>query len=164
MNLIWENPTKKWGTIIQRRIERSWENLFPSGEKISHAKYLGKTQNQNIIDCPSPIIVLETRGILTLDVFEKLAERIRGMTSSPSMNLPAITCAASLAHHSLLGFVGQVRLGDVDLTSVPAEHLVSLASSARGGVVIKNVSGCDLVTILDNVKGMWVKTIIQSRQ
>ena len=59
---------------------------------------------------------------------------------------------------------GKIRLGDVDLTSVPAEHLVSLASSAKGGVVIKNVSGCDLVTILDNVKGMWVKTIIQSRQ
>ena len=52
LNLIWENPTKKWGTIIQRRIEKCWENLFPSGEKISHAKYLGKTQNQNIIDCP----------------------------------------------------------------------------------------------------------------
>ena len=32
MNLIWENPTKKWGSIINRRIQRSWENLLPSDE------------------------------------------------------------------------------------------------------------------------------------
>ena len=42
MNKIWENPTKKWGTIIQRRIERSWENHLPSDEKISRAKFLGE--------------------------------------------------------------------------------------------------------------------------
>ena len=54
MNKIWENPTKKWGTIIQRRIERSWERIivskdydydydydYPSDEKISQAKMLG---------------------------------------------------------------------------------------------------------------------------
>ena len=43
MNKIWENPTKKWGTIIQRRIERSWGNqdYCPSDEKISQAKLLG---------------------------------------------------------------------------------------------------------------------------
>ena len=44
MNKIWENPTKKWGTIIQRRIERSWgnKNYYPSYEKITQAKLLGK--------------------------------------------------------------------------------------------------------------------------
>ena len=43
MNKIWENPTKKWGTVIQQRIERSWgpEN-FPSDEKITYAQSLGK--------------------------------------------------------------------------------------------------------------------------
>ena len=55
MNKIWENPTKKWGTIIQRRIERSWDiqNNYPSDDKISQAKLLGKHRNQkDIIDCP----------------------------------------------------------------------------------------------------------------
>ena len=50
MNKIWENPTKKWGTIIQRRIERIWDdqNYYPSDEKISKAKMLGKcTQTQH---------------------------------------------------------------------------------------------------------------------
>ena len=42
MNKIWENPTKKWGTIIQRRIERSWRRFLPSDEKITQAKLLGE--------------------------------------------------------------------------------------------------------------------------
>ena len=37
---------------------------------------------------------------------------------------------------------------DVDLTSVPAEHL---ASNMTWRVFIENVRGCGLVTILDNV-------------
>ena len=43
-------------------------------------------------------------------------------------------------------------LWNVDLTSVPAEHLASLASSVTRMVTIENISGCNLVTILDNVK------------
>ena len=35
-------PSKKWGPIIQRRIEKSWLNLLPSAERISYAKSLGK--------------------------------------------------------------------------------------------------------------------------
>ena len=42
MNKIWENPTKKWGTVIQRRIERSYPENFPSDKKITYAKLLGK--------------------------------------------------------------------------------------------------------------------------
>ena len=44
MNKIWDNPTKKWGTIIQRRIERSWErqDYYPSDDEIYQAKLLGK--------------------------------------------------------------------------------------------------------------------------
>ena len=47
---IWENPTKEWGEIIQRRIQRSWRYLLPSDEKISQkisqAKMLGKNKIQ----------------------------------------------------------------------------------------------------------------------
>ena len=44
MNKIWENPAKKWGTIMQRRIQRSWEdkNYYPPDKQISWAKLLGK--------------------------------------------------------------------------------------------------------------------------
>ena len=37
--------------------------------------------------------------------------------------LPEITTAASLAHHGLLRSVEDMWLEDVDLASVPAEHL-----------------------------------------
>ena len=49
MNKIWENPTKQWGTIIQRRIQKSWEDryYYPSDEKISQAKLLGKQALRN---------------------------------------------------------------------------------------------------------------------
>ena len=48
MNKIWENPTKKWGTIIQRRIERCWDiqNNYPPDKMIFRAKMLGKQRIQ----------------------------------------------------------------------------------------------------------------------
>ena len=64
-------------------------------------------------------------------MIESLAERARkGLEEEyGKSNLPEITCAASLAHHGLLGSVEEMSLCDVDLTSVPAEHLASLFSS-----------------------------------
>ena len=101
-------------------------------------------------------IVLETRGIITPDVFKSLEERVRekicfASFSRCTSNLPVITCAASMAHRGLLGSVKDMGTRDVDLTSVPAEHLASLASNMTGRVFLENVRGCGLVTILDNV-------------
>ena len=61
--------------------------------------------------------------------------------------LPEITTAASLAHHGLLRSVEDMWLYDVDLASVPAEHLASLASIVTGSIDIKNVT-CDLSNLL----------------
>ena len=107
-------------------------------------------------------IVLETRGILSLSVFESLAERVRGMLWDVWSNVSLITCASSLANHGLLGSVAWMRLEDVDLTSVPTEPLASLASSVTRRVLIENVSGCGLVTILDNVKSEELSIYSQS--
>ena len=85
-------------------------------------------------------------------MIENLAKRVKEKIKL-ARSLPGIiTCAASLDHHKLLGSVQDMRLCNVDLTSVPAEHLASLASSLTWRVFIRNVSGCDLVTILDSVK------------
>ena len=57
MNKIWENPTKKWGSIIQRRIERCWDIMnnihyyYPSDKQISQVKSLGKYKVQAIHLC-----------------------------------------------------------------------------------------------------------------
>ena len=106
-------------------------------------------------------IILETNGILDTGVIESVAQRVKEILSwVNSLRLPEITCAASLAHHGLLGSVERLRLYMVDLTLVPAEHLASLASSVTGFVDIRNVRG--LVTILDSVKCGELKIWSQS--
>ena len=79
------------------------------------------------------------------------------MISRGFSNQQLIICAASLTHHGLLGSVKGLVLRD-DLTSVPAEYLASLAPCVTGSAYISDVSGCDLVTILDSVKsaGLWI--------
>ena len=78
-------------------------------------------------------------------------------------HLPAITYAASLAHHGFLGSVEHMFLCDVDLTSAPADHLVSLVSSVTWRIVISNVIGCDLVNILDSVKSLDLGLVISNQ-
>ena len=65
-----------------------------------------------------------------------------------------VACVASLAHHGLLRSVNylMLMLSKVDLSSVPADHLASLASCVTGVVDVWNVRGYGLSTILDNVK------------
>ena len=123
---LWESPSKRWGPIIKARIERSWREVLPSDEKIAHAK------------------MLEDKGILPTDVIESLARRIKDMLWRP---LPeTIPCAANLAHRGL-----GLSLTDVDLSSVPTEErLSSLVSSVTQDIHIENVSGCNLVNIIDS--------------
>ena len=95
---------------------------------------------------------------------EKIRERMRRRPS-----LSVITCAASLAHHKLhmdggrdlhhCGWLGTIHLADVDLSSVPPEHLGSLVSTVGGTLGIYNVSGCGLASIWSNVRsyGLYIK-------
>ena len=73
-----------------------------------------------------------------------------------------LRCAASLAHHGLLYSVYLLVLRNVDLSPVPAQHLASLASCAQYALRIKNVSGCDLVSLLSSLKCKMLDIIRQS--
>ena len=77
-------------------------------------------------------------------------------------DLPELTYAACLAHHGLLGSVEWMRLEKYDLTSIPAEHLASLVSSVTGSLHIWDVSGFDLVNVLDSVKSEELSINFQS--
>ena len=70
--------------------------------------------------------------------------------------------AASLAHHGLLRAACNLWLNDVDLISVPTQHMVSLASFVTNNLQIINVSGCDLVSLLPRVKCKRLDIITQS--
>jgi len=128
------------------RIQKIWASKkLPSDKDIAHAKWL------------------ETKGILDTELIESLAKRVNERESVRELledeycsgcgSLPSIiTRAASLAHHGLLGSVTVLHLCDDYPTSLPTEQLDSLVSSVTEWVDIENVSGCDLVTILDSVK------------
>ena len=108
------------------------------------------------------IFFIESKGILDPGLIENLAERVRrekreleeySQYGTP-WPLSVITYAASLTHNGPLRSLEDIWLCDEDLTSVPAEHLASLASSVTGRVDITNSCDCGsgLVTFLDNVK------------
>ena len=61
-------------------------------------------------------------------------------------------CGASLAHYGLLGSVDWLIQRNVDLSPVPAQHLASLVSCVTSLLQIRNVSGCDLVSLLTSLK------------
>ena len=103
------------------------------------------------------------RGILNSDIIDKLKESIRERIDWKSPSLPEITCAASLAHHILHMKEGSdpnrcrwlrwTTLADVDLSSVPPDHLESMVSCVGRMLNIRNnVRGSGLVRILSNVK------------
>ena len=103
------------------------------------------------------------QGNLPSGVMESFAGRVNEMLHRYGPQpVTVIPCAASLAYHGLLGSVKEMVLFDVELTSVPAEQLVSLASSVTDCVNIRNVSGCGLVTILDSLKIQVLRFINQS--
>ena len=66
--------------------------------------------------------------------------------------LPEITTAASLVSNGLLGSVEEMLLRDVDLVSVPTEHLASLASCVTSNVFIWNVGNLDIISFLGSLK------------
>ena len=98
-------------------------------------------------------------------MFAGLIKRVRDRLIGGGCEIPAFTCAASLAHHGLLGSVDAYWLMlENDLTSIPAEHMASFISSFANPnrVTIGNVSGCDLVTILDTIKSDFLIIDTQS--
>ena len=109
------------------------------------------------------LLNLVKSGHLQTDVIESLTARIRAKWKSfKTPCLPEITTAASLAHHGILGSMEDMGLRDVDLSSVPAEHLASLAACVTKYVLIWNVSNTDLTSILDSSKSEVLHIINQS--
>ena len=149
---LWKRPSKAWGVITKAMINKTWfrvfgigpvvyaGSVFPSLKMISHAKDL------------------EARGILPTEVMEMVAERVRRrIVSGQPPDIATLKCAASFAHLGLMGplknYLGlDLRLFNVNLASVPTQHLAALVSCVKDNFSIDNISGCDLVSILNSVK------------
>ena len=114
-------------------------------------------------------MILEARGILSTDKIKRLIERVKDFKGFNIFlgkmymdKISWIMCGASLAHHGLLGRLDTMRFEDVDLSSVPTKHLVSLTSSVRVGLCINNVSGCDLLSMISSLRCRVVAVTNQS--
>ena len=103
---------------------------------------------------------LNDRGILSSNKIQEVRMRIRTVLRDGMITEAELRCGASLASHGLLGFMEQMRLHDVDLSSVPANHMASLASSVTWSLFIVNVRG-NLVSLLTSLK---CKELYISRQ
>ena len=130
---------KKWGEIIGIRFEDSWgwveEKFLIKEEKIYKA------------------LELKNDGILHSDVIEKLAERCWYSEFYRSFPTPQqVACAGILAHEGLLRPVTWMSMRDINLSSIPAEHMAALVSNVTEKVdIYETAIGCDLVTIFNSV-------------
>ena len=83
---------------------------------------------------------------------ESAAAQIKKKLQWYSLRLPDILTTACLAHHGILGSVECMQLSDLDLASVPAKHLASLASCVTKLVKIFNASNFDIISILSSAR------------
>ena len=99
---------------------------------------------------------LEAKGILHADQIESLKEKVRKKFLGKAFpSLQEITCAASLVHYGFLGSVRNLALRDVDILSIPIDHLAPLISSVYWSVDIQitsNVLMSHLVLFLDSLR------------
>ena len=91
----------------------------------------------------------------------------------PSLDSLSLTsCAASLAYHGLLGQAEKIRclnISNIDLTSIPTEHLAALASWVPSScdVSIYKTSGIGLASFLNSLKChdlLWIRGVILGRE
>ena len=103
-------------------------------------------------------MILGARAILDTEKIQRLTKRIRDAFACDIhiWSHMEMMCGASLAQYGLLGSVKRLCLNNVDLSPVPAQHLASLVSCVTGDLVIDNVSGCDLVSLLTSLKCNWL--------
>ena len=137
----WYSSSHIFKDIIEQMDDSTWRR---------RTQKLAKALNMEI---PPERTFREMFPIFKKEV-DSLIKHIRGRCNSnlpDKLNLENITAAARLAHYGLIGF-SYLTLCHVDLSTVPCEHLCSLASSVRTIFEIQTVRGCDLVKIIDSVR------------
>ena len=96
------------------------------------------------------------KNILNIEVIEKFAVRVKERHLKVN-SLSFVTCVASLAYHGLLGQEEKITclgLSNIDLTSIPTEHLAALASWVASSCVVSiyRISGIGLASFLKSLK------------
>ena len=100
------------------------------------------------------LLISVHKGILDSGEIQHLVSRIKDELEDPWVgSLGLLTSAAALAYRGLLKDVEEVFLHEVNLSTIPTDHLISLTSIVTDTFdTYDNVTGCDLVTILDSLQ------------
>ena len=157
------NPQEQKSLSCPLRPSRDWQNLLDIFGDVM--MMVGLDKLENIPKCRQVCqgwnVMVSQMTKLKKDTTRRRAEALVAKIRERSINCrdqKEIVIAASLAHHGMLGSVSWLILYDVDLASVPAEHLASLTSCVTSYLFISNVSNCDLISILDNLQSnkLWI--------
>ena len=137
----WYGSSRIFKDIIERMDDSTWRR---------RTQKLAKALN---VDIPPERTFRAMFPIFKKEV-DSLISRIHGPDKfSPTygLTLDLVRAAARLAHYGQKGF-NHMILQDLDLSTVPGEHLCSLASSVRNMFSIRAVKGCNLIKMIDSVK------------
>ena len=135
----WYASSRTFRDIIQEMDDSTW-----------------RRRTQKLAEALNMQIPPERRFREMFPIFKKevdsLISRIHGPGNMINgLTLELVRAAARLAHFGQIGF-DHLILRHHDLSTIPGEHLCSLASSVRNIFDIMGVKGCDLVKMIDSVK------------
>ena len=142
----WYGSSRIFKDIIEQMDESTWRK---------RTQNLAKALNMDILPertCKEmcPIFKMEVDSLVNRIVKNSSKNRYQ-FNLNNGLTLELLTAAARLAHYGQLGF-DHLNLCHLDLSTVPGEHLCSLASSGRDTFRIQTVRGCDLIKIISSVK------------
>ena len=147
-SLSWQNlPDHIFGDIMMminiQKIDRVLSRVFYSYERqdkfADRCRQVCRSWNLMVMHMP------KHRKDTIRKKMETQINQLKQMPNSPTQSV-------SLKYHGLLDSVEQLWLWNVDLTPIPAEHLVSLISCVTECVLIVDVRTFDIVTLLDSVQ------------
>jgi len=147
-SLSWQNlPDHIFGDIMMminlQKIDRVLSRVFYSYER--QDKFADRCRQV----CRSwNLMVMHMAKHKKDTIRKKLETQVNQLKQIPN----CATHSVSLKHHGLLDSVEELWLWNVDLTPIPAEHLVSLISCVTKCVKIVDVRTFDIVTLLDSVQ------------
>ena len=154
------NPQEKNSLSCSLGPSKDWQNL---PDLLFHdvIMMVGMDQLENIPKCTQVcrswnVMVSQMTKYKKVTIRKKVEILVSKISSSfydsKIDKIDKIITAARVAHHGLHGSVWEMWLCDVDLAS--------LASCVTTSVDIKNVSNCDLTSILDSVKceELWISS------
>ena len=137
------------------KVKASWEYLFPINEIFGEIMIMvGRESLDELLKCRQ---VCQKWNVIISQMTKFKKDTIKRKADSSAALIrderpPDFTTTASLIHHGFMDSFMVMILEDLDLVSVPAEHLASLAASVTEEANISNVTNCDLTPFLDNIK------------